>query len=171
MTYLRSDARRIKQARAYMESGQYQRARQLISGINSSDAIELAAMLNEREIRRTRNENPQKNPIPDSKPVQSVRTDLSSLDRMAIVVILICMLVWTIVLIVFSYILGGSGALLISIGSSVLYWVVLWVTYYVLWRWFWIVTAIGWLIGSLYACGTLLVFGDLNQLMFSLASW
>jgi hypothetical protein len=164
------EKRRIKQAQAFMRRGQYEQARQLLQGIDRYEAIELTAQMNERYFRSSRAEaSPREKTIYyPATPSGNKTRELSGVERIAIVVILICMMLWTIVLLVTAYLVGGSGTMLIATGLSLAYWLGLWISYYVLWRWFWVVTAIGWVIGSLYACGTMILIGDLSQILIPL---
>lgn len=110
----------------------------------------------------------QPQPIPRYRPRRIEKSELSNVEQIAILTIVICMLFWTAMLLATAWALGGTGTLMITLALSVGYWVVLWVTYYVMWRWFWVMTALGWIISSLYGCGTLVLIGDVTGLLIRL---
>ena len=106
---------------------------------------------------------PQK-PYKRKNSISQQRT-LSNIERIAIGIIIICMLFWSTLILASAWALGGMGTMLITLGMLIAYWLALWIGYYVAWRWFWVVTAIGWVIGTLYGCGFMFLVGDITRIL------
>lgn len=86
---------------------------------------------------------------------------ISSLDRMAMIVIALCMGFWSIVMIGFAIATGNWTLVLGTTIGVVFYWGFSWFWYYIGWRFYWIMLALGWLGATAYM---LTIFGFLQQM-------
>ena len=91
--------------------------------------------------------------------------ELSSLDRIAIGIIIILMAFWTLVLLALTFSLRDSNIFLGVLVGTMGYWGFTWLMYYVGWKFYWILLALGWLLGTGYA---LTMFGVMTQSFMSL---
>lgn len=94
------------------------------------------------------------------KPKNS-ENSISSLDRMAMIVIVLCMAFWSIVMIGFA-IMSGNWTLVMGTTIGVLfYWGFSWFWYYIGWKFYWIMLALGCLGATAYM---LTIFGVFQQM-------
>jgi CHASE2 domain-containing sensor protein len=90
---------------------------------------------------------------------------LSALDKIAIATIIILMGIWSIVILSFTLALRDATTFLGVFLVLTAYWIITWVSYYVGWKFYWIMLAVGWILATGYA---LTVFGLLQQAFYQL---
>jgi len=77
---------------------------------------------------------------------------LSQFERISVGVIFACMVVWTLLISAIVLPLVRSPILAFGfLGMVVVYWLFVWFTYYVMWRFFWIVLALSWLLATIFS--------------------
>lgn len=90
---------------------------------------------------------------------------LSALDKISIVVIILLMGIWSIVILSFTLALQDVTTFLGVLLVLTAYWIITWVTYYVGWKFYWIMLAVGWILATGYA---LTIFGLLQQAFYQM---
>ncbi len=97
---------------------------------------------------------------------QKTERNISTLDRIAMSVIALCMAFWSLVIIGFS-IMTGDWTIVTGITIGVLaYWGITWLMYYIAWKFYWIMIALGWMFATAYM---LTIFGILQQTFLQLS--
>lgn len=95
----------------------------------------------------------------------TVARSLTTIDKIAIVIILILMGFWTLMILALTIPLQNSNIFLGVFISLIAYWSITWISYYVGWRFYWIMLAIGWMLATGY---TLMIFGTVQQFFYQL---
>lgn len=85
---------------------------------------------------------------------------INALDVVGILLVAACMAFWSLSALTIAISAGGGGALLATLAILIVLWLMAWLVYYALWRWFWIVLGILSLSGTLYFVGMLVFFGE-----------
>jgi len=85
---------------------------------------------------------------------------LSTLDRIAIGVIILLMVFWTLVALALTLSMRDSNAFFGVLTGALGFWGFTWLMYYIGWKFYWIMIALGWLLGTGY---TLTIFSLFTQ--------
>jgi len=72
------------------------------------------------------------------------------INTIAVAIIIICMALWTLVFLTAAVATKSPTIMFATTGSAVLYWALTWFLYWLGWKYYWILLAIGWICSTLY---------------------
>lgn len=100
----------------------------------------------------------------DDIPQNPQNESMSTINKVSIILILVCMVFWSVVFIATAISTRNDIGILTTVGAIIIFWIATWLIYWLGWKLYWLMLALGWVLGTLYC---LTIFSTLTQAVLS----